>query len=62
MVKMNNLHYICKTSSWVYWLTKIILEMDRDINEAYQEDNWVEIGREEDTARRQTDRQGSERG
>ena len=36
--------------------------MDRDINEAYQEDNWVEIGREEDTARRQTDRQGSERG
>ena len=30
--------------------------MDRDKNEAYREDNWVEIENEGDIARRQTDR------
>ena len=37
-------------------MTKIIFEVDRDINEAYREDNWVEIENEGDIARRQTDR------
>ena len=36
-------------------MTKIILEVDRDINEAYREDNWVEIENEGDIARRKTD-------
>lgn len=37
-------------------MTKIIFEVDRDINEAYREDNWVEVEREGDKERRETGR------